>query len=145
MLDAIAPFSIGLAGSLHCLGMCGPIVLAYSIHDRVEPQAGATVAVRATTAALANHVAFHAGRILTYSILGAIVAALLGGLQMQRFAMQYRAGVAVFCGALLVGFGLVEGRILPLPSILSRLLMAPSGFSPKEPAGLPLRGTPGRE
>ncbi|MGZ3605169.1 MAG: urease accessory protein UreH domain-containing protein, partial [Thermodesulfobacteriota bacterium] len=36
MFELLAPFFIGLVGSVHCLGMCGPLVLAYSIHIRTR-------------------------------------------------------------------------------------------------------------
>ena len=31
-IELVAPFLIGLLGSLHCLGMCGPLVMAYSLN-----------------------------------------------------------------------------------------------------------------
>ncbi len=31
-IELMAPFLIGLLGSLHCLGMCGPLVMAYAVH-----------------------------------------------------------------------------------------------------------------
>ena len=40
LLDLIGPFIFGLAGSGHCLGMCGPLVLAYSLHLRLRPSRG---------------------------------------------------------------------------------------------------------
>ena len=55
-------FVLGLVGSLHCLQMCGPIVLAYSLPlDRAR-------AGRA-------HLQYNAGRILTYVALGAVAGA----------------------------------------------------------------------
>ena len=34
ILDLLAPLIVGFVGSLHCLGMCGPLVVAYSLHMR---------------------------------------------------------------------------------------------------------------
>ncbi|NIQ37538.1 MAG: hypothetical protein GTN81_02970, partial [Proteobacteria bacterium] len=31
VFDLVAPLVVGFAGSLHCVGMCGPLVLAYSV------------------------------------------------------------------------------------------------------------------
>ncbi len=39
-LDFLAPLLIGFVGSLHCLGMCGPLVIAYSLHIRTEEKGG---------------------------------------------------------------------------------------------------------
>lgn len=143
MFSLLASFSIGLAGSLHCLGMCGPLVLAYSIHSRVEPQAGVAVLLGTAPGVLGNHLAFHGGRILTYAILGAIVAAILGGLEMQRFAMQYRGVTAILCGLLLVAFAVITLGILPLPSSLARLLIAPGVLLGKKAGGLAASKKPG--
>lgn len=51
---------MGLAGSLHCAGMCSP--LAMTITNMTSP-------------AISNRLLYNAGRITTYGILGAIVAA----------------------------------------------------------------------
>ena len=69
MLDLIGPFIFGLAGSGHCLGMCGPLVLAYSLHLRPTASLGSA----AIWPASANHhAAFHAGRLFTYGLLGVV-------------------------------------------------------------------------
>ena len=60
-------FTLGLVSSLHCVQMCGPIVLSYSVAlDRVKSCAGASPDLL-----LSGHLAYNAGRILTYSALGA--------------------------------------------------------------------------
>jgi len=52
-------FGLGIAGSLHCLGMCGPLVLASSNVKRTD------------TAGRLLHVGlYHFGRIMTYGLLG---------------------------------------------------------------------------
>jgi uncharacterized protein len=56
----IAALLLGLAGSLHCIGMCGPLVVA--IHSR----AGGSVA-------FSNRVVYHIGRVLVYAVLGLVV------------------------------------------------------------------------
>ena len=33
-MEFFASLFIGFVGSLHCLGMCGPLVMAYSLHIR---------------------------------------------------------------------------------------------------------------
>lgn len=51
---------LGLAGSLHCAGMCGPLILAMPFHQ--------TGGSRGTQHLLA----YHAGRILVYMLLGVL-------------------------------------------------------------------------
>jgi hypothetical protein len=59
---AIAAFLIGFTGSLHCIGMCGPIAMQVKGHGGFS--------------GLVNRVAYHSGRIITYSLLGLLVGAL---------------------------------------------------------------------
>jgi uncharacterized protein len=51
-------FILGLAGSLHCAGMCGPLALALPAPDRRLPRY------------LAGRLAYNGGRVLTYCLLG---------------------------------------------------------------------------
>jgi sulfite exporter TauE/SafE len=67
-------FIIGLIGSLHCAGMCGPIVLATSAGDRSWP------------AFFRGRLAYNLGRIVSYGLLGGVFGLLgrtlaLAGLQ----------------------------------------------------------------
>ncbi|GAA4451754.1 sulfite exporter TauE/SafE family protein [Rurimicrobium arvi] len=62
----IAGMGIGLAGSFHCVGMCGPLALSI-------PFRGDTLAER-----VAQIVMYNLGRAATYALLGAF-AGLLGG------------------------------------------------------------------
>ena len=55
-------FALGLAGSLHCVQMCGPIVLSF----------GLPLANWARPRQAAGHILYHSGRIATYSLLGAV-------------------------------------------------------------------------
>ncbi|MBT8340845.1 MAG: sulfite exporter TauE/SafE family protein [Desulfatitalea sp.] len=59
--DYIAMFLLGLLGSGHCIGMCGPLV----------------VALPGRFACWYAHVIYHAGRVTTYTVVGG----LLGGLR----------------------------------------------------------------
>jgi hypothetical protein len=71
---------------------------------------------------LFHHLAFHAGRITTYGVLGALVAGLFSSLEIHRFAMQYRAGFSVASGIALIGLGLVILGALPMPHFVTGLL-----------------------
>jgi sulfite exporter TauE/SafE len=59
-MDLGAAFLLGLVGSLHCAGMCGPLALAL-------PAAGNT-----TPAYVLGRVAYNLGRIVTYCLLGIV-------------------------------------------------------------------------
>ncbi len=122
MLETVAPFLMGLIGSLHCLGMCGPLVLAYSIHCRPATQAE----VHDVSGVFLQHLAFHSGRIFTYGMLGAVVAGVFGSLEVQKFSMQYRGGITIVFGLLLLVLGLVLFRLIPLPGVVSRIFVPQS-------------------
>ncbi|RYY38658.1 MAG: sulfite exporter TauE/SafE family protein [Chitinophagaceae bacterium] len=79
-------FLIGAAGSLHCLGMCGPLALSLPL-----PQT--TMAGRAKGGLLYN-----AGRISTYALLG-LVLGTMGEVLLQP---QWQRGLSIGIGALLL-------------------------------------------
>jgi len=73
-MDFIAAFTIGLIGSLHCVGMCGPIAAAMPYSNESK------------FALLGNVLLYNSGRVITYAGLGLIFGILgasfsLGGLQ----------------------------------------------------------------
>ncbi len=122
MFETLASFIVGLTGSLHCLGMCGPLIIAWSLRYRSASFAGSgDTGFSLFSGAFLHHLAFHAGRIATYSLLGAIIAAIFSSLEVHRFSMQYRAGFAVVSGIVLIGMGLVIFGALPLPLFVTRL------------------------
>lgn len=77
---------LGLAGSFHCLGMCGPIVVALPLH-------GNTLAQKIYGGTLYN-----LGRTVTYGVMGAIFGLLGQGLELVGFQQV----VSVVMGALMV-------------------------------------------
>lgn len=54
----IAGFTLGAAGSLHCVGMCGPLSLALPVHYLSK------------TRKLISLLLYQSGRVITYSIIG---------------------------------------------------------------------------
>jgi hypothetical protein len=109
-------FLVGLFGSGHCLGMCGPLVTVYS--DRMEGAAGSD---RVTWAQVRQHMLFNAGRVTVYTLLGAAFGAL--GLVTFTTANatvpvgdEVRATTGVVVGALIVaaGAGYLLGGAGPL-------------------------------
>ena len=70
---------IGLLGSVHCAGMCGGIVGAFSlVPARAFPVAVATVR-RVPSPVLARVLAYNCGRIASYAAAGALAGGLAGG------------------------------------------------------------------
>jgi len=129
----------GFVSSLHCVQMCGPIVLTYSV-------AANTGAARRSLLVL--HLAYNFGRTLTYMLLGAI-AGLAGGTMgfFGRLAgveniAAIVAGIAmVLAGLTLFGLspGLKSWRGFALPARLLRLagkLMSSTSIASKLMLGL---------
>lgn len=58
MEQYLTAFSIGLVGSLHCIGMCGPIALALPLGSK-------SIWMKIT-----NGLVYNSGRIITYSLMG---------------------------------------------------------------------------
>lgn len=93
-------FLLGLVGSAHCAGMCGPLALAL-------PPAGNT-----RVNILAGRMAYNAGRIVTYTALGGLF-----GLLGQTFAVAgLQRWVSLAAGAVvLLGLLLTRRFTLSLP------------------------------
>lgn len=72
-INALSAFLLGLAGSLHCVGMCGGIVGTFSL---IIPK---------THAHLPYLVAYNLGRIISYCVAGAITG-YLGSITTLNFA-----------------------------------------------------------
>ncbi|WP_373499308.1 sulfite exporter TauE/SafE family protein [Desulfococcus sp.] len=94
--------STGLAvGFGHCIGMCGPIVVAMGLKSPAK-------------ALLLPHLLYTAGRIVTYALLGGIVGATgaFTGLAAQIAGVQ--KAVMILTGFLIILTGLAMGGWLPL-------------------------------
>jgi uncharacterized protein len=88
--------ALGAASSLHCAGMCGGIVTAFST-SRVIPIHEARPAARLA--------AFNAGRLATYAALGAAAGAAGALLEAQAFLYVLANAALVLAGLHLVGVG----------------------------------------
>ena len=90
----IGAFIIGLFGSLHCVGMCGPVMMAFMGPKQSKK----------------GFALYHSGRILAYVLIGGVLG-LLGAtvtlIQLQKFL------------AFFLGFGLI--LLYGVPSIRYRL------------------------
>jgi len=118
-------FMLGLVSSLHCVQMCGPIVLSYSV--AIESlQKGGTGS--STAGLLPNHLAYNAGRILTYSLLGAIAGVAGGALGLVGRLAGFSHGLAIVSGAVMIAVGISMLGIVRTTLLGSRLLQIPSSL-----------------
>ena len=97
-MEFISGFIIGIVGSLHCAGMCGPLALVLPV-----PQGGRAQFV-------AGRLLYNAGRVVTYALLGA-VAGLVGRRLFMAGAQQT---VSIVLGVVLLVVALA-------PVVLKRL------------------------
>jgi len=118
-------FTIGLVGSLHCVGMCGPIALALPYQGKNK------------VFAAGNLLLYNGGRILTYSLLGLIIGIAGRGL----FLAGVQTYVSIGLGVLLLLAALfsinIEAHMQRIPLLgklngwvsrtLARMLRSKSG------------------
>ncbi|EGO65505.1 sulfite exporter TauE/SafE family protein [Acetonema longum] len=92
-------FSIGALTSLHCIGMCGGLMLSQSIRQEAGGQPGTLPAL-----------AYNIGRILSYTLLGGAAGA-LGSVFSLTLAMK--AGITLFAGLFMILMGLNMAGLSP--------------------------------
>ena len=96
-------FTVGFG---HCIGMCGPIVVTFSLNLKEKN-------------ILIPQMLYHLGRITTYALLGGIVAA-VGSLTIIAANIEsVQKGVMVFTGVLIMLMGLAMAGWLPFGKIFS--------------------------
>jgi uncharacterized protein len=117
--DILAPLLIGFLGSLHCLGMCGPLVMAYSLHLPPNGAPGESASPPLWMKGLSHHVAFHLGRVFIYGMLGALAAGLAHLAGFSQALAGLRGWATLGGGTLMILLGLVLLKILPLPAFSS--------------------------
>ena len=103
---------IGLLGGVHCVGMCGGIVSAFSV---ASPKRAFPVPVSNGSGALAQAavfddavrvVAYNAGRIGSYAIAGAIAGGIAQGVRTLSFMSSLQIGGYWLANLMLVALGL---------------------------------------
>jgi uncharacterized protein len=98
-------FLTGFFGSMHCVGMCGAIVAAYSTQENFQNQSAAK-----KWSPFLKHVAYNFGRVLSYVFVGALLGAVGGGFTGLREAGEWFSTAA---GVLLILSGIWMMRIFP--------------------------------
>lgn len=114
-------FLLGLLGSLHCAGMCGPLVLARE------------AAMPASRSLLNGRMFYNAGRLTTYTLLGGFFGAVgqsFALLGLQRW-VSIAAGVLILLALVLSSRLMLNGAITRgvalLKKRLGKLLVRPGG------------------
>jgi len=111
-LDLYSLLLLGFLGTGHCIGMCGPLVLAI-------PTQGGRVS---------SHVLYNLGRITTYAGVGACMGGMGAGISVLASAAggdplawiaRIQVAFSLVASVLLLFFGLFRLGILPEPSWMS--------------------------
>lgn len=111
---ALGVVGASLLGSAHCAAMCGGFACLYGGDSSVAPSAGAaSVSPTSATSARTGHVAYHGGRLLAYTALGAAAGALGAGLDQvgQWAGVPRAAGIAAGLLLVLWGAGLLATQL----------------------------------
>lgn len=109
---------LGLAGSLHCIGMCGPLVMAMPFKSE-NPQG-----------VWLTSIMYHVGKTLTYGWLGLLIGTVGSGFTY----FKWQQNLSIFAGLVLLGFTVIPilkkkfNLGLPLNKAFSRLYAASSGI-----------------
>jgi uncharacterized protein len=100
-------FIVGLVGSAHCAGMCGPIALALPLRSE------------SWFTRISGGLIYNAGRIFTYMVLGAIFGLLGKGLHMAGFQLWASVIIGILM-ILLVLFPLIFKKLPSVNSVMEK-------------------------
>lgn len=118
-----AGFILGLLGSLHCIGMCGPIAMMLPVSKTN------------TTKKHVQILLYHLGRIVTYSLLGVVFGLVGKGLLLTGLQQQLSIIIGVIM-ILLVVFPKISHtltfKISPLTTVLNKLKLQLGLYLKKE-------------
>lgn len=91
----VAAFTMGLLGSFHCVGMCGPLALSLPLSTNTE------------WSKFSGAFLYNTGRILTYSVFG-LVFGLIGK---SASLFGYQQWLSILLGVLIISFVILSKRI----------------------------------
>ena len=103
-MEIVSGFLVGIMGSVHCAGMCGPIALAL-------PSGG-----RSGWPLVAGRLMYNVGRIVTYALFGLIV----GGIGRGIALLGYQQALSIVLGIFLILTSLAPLGGAPLPPARTR-------------------------
>jgi sulfite exporter TauE/SafE len=94
-MEIFSGLALGFLGSLHCIGMCGPIALALPSHSKSK------------LSFYSGRILYNLGRVVTYSIMGLII-----GLIGQKINLAgYQQIVSIVLGVMILIAVLLPARI----------------------------------
>jgi uncharacterized protein len=94
----IAAFMMGLLGSFHCVGMCGPLALSLPLSNN------------SSWSKFSGALLYNAGRIVTYSLFGLVFGAI--GKSVALFG--YQQWLSIILGVLIIVFIILPGRMVSI-------------------------------
>ena len=109
-IEFLALFLVGFLGGFgHCIGMCGGIVLTYTL----KVQENDPLKNPSKWQVIKPHLMYNGGRILTYTFLGEIFG-LLGGTLGIIFAIRdFQGGLQLFAGFVMLLMGIELTGLIP--------------------------------
>lgn len=100
-MEILAGFVFGFVGSLHCIGMCGPIVLALPLGVQTLPRF------------ISGRILYNIGRVVTYSVMGGVIGLIGAGISLSLLQQN----LSILAGAsILILFLVKHWSKLSLPS-----------------------------
>lgn len=117
---------LGLMGSMHCIGMCGPLAMSLPVHHLSR------------TGQLLSILLYHTGRILTYTILGLLFGIAGRGLYLAGFQQWFSIATGIIMLLLAVKYFVGNANVYPkwvqswygpLQHLMGRLLKHNNTFS----------------
>ena len=104
-MEILSAFVIGLLGSLHCIGMCGPIALALPVPD--------TSKLKFFT----GRILYNLGRVVTYALMGIIFGLIGKGI----FLTGFQQGLSILLGVIII-FAFIIPKKIKLKVTNSRII-----------------------
>lgn len=128
MSDLLLIFALGFLGSFgHCISMCGPLTVAFSLTATHQDSASNPLLRREPPGKQSrwHHLRFHlvlnVGRLLTYTLVGMLLG-MIGAMvvwsgQLAGVGSDFRRAIAIVTGILLIWFGVRQTYPKLLPKI----------------------------
>ncbi len=125
LIDLFLIAALGFLGSFgHCVGMCGPLTVAFSLSSQSKNQSKNNNWRQQSK----FHILLNLGRMLSYGLVGAAIGALgsilVEGGQLAGVGSELRQWIAIITGLMLILFGLrqINPNFLPKIPFLHPLL-----------------------
>jgi len=104
-MDFWIMFGLGLISSLHCIQMCGPIVISYTAAAGFAPLPLSPVR-HFNSSLVPPHLAYNGGRILTYTALGALAGLFGRSVQFVGRLAGISSAAMILSGVLMILAGI---------------------------------------